>query len=116
VTVAKLPAMTEAELQAEVLKLARMYGWLAFHPHDSRRSTPGYPDLTLVHSVTGALVFAELKTERGRTTREQDTWLTVLGRRHHAFVWRPADLPTIARLLGPAGQRELAGPAGWGGP
>lgn len=40
--------ISEKEFQAQVLDLARLTGWLCYHPHDSRRSAPGFPDLVLV--------------------------------------------------------------------
>jgi VRR-NUC domain len=84
--------MTEDDLQDSILRLARRLGYLAFHPYDSRKSAPGYPDLTLVHTRSGALIFAELKSSEGRVTAEQRTWLAALdapGRL--AVVWRPID-------------------------
>ena len=91
--------MLEGELQRQVIELAQLLGWLCYHTHDSRRSAPGFPDLVLVHEQTGALVFAELKSNSGRVTPEQDRWLTALGRRHIAEVWRPRDLQTGAVAL-----------------
>lgn len=40
-------AMTEGELQQAIIDLARVLGLLIYHPYDSRRSEPGYPDLTI---------------------------------------------------------------------
>src|SRR5687767_3407358 len=93
--------MSERELQAQVIELARMVGWLVYHTHDSRRSEPGFPDLVMVHERSGALLFAELKTTTGRVTMEQDRWLRALAVRGYAFVWRPEHLTdeSIARAL-----------------
>ena len=93
--------MTERDLQAAIVELARTIGWMVYHPYDSRRSTPGYPDLTMVHPRTGAILFAELKTETGKVTDEQDQWLRALAVRGLAFVWRPEHLTdgSIARAL-----------------
>jgi hypothetical protein len=85
-------AMPERDLQAQVLQLAGMLGWLVFHPYNSQRSTPGFPDLVLVHEATGALLFAELKQDGKHPTAEQQRWLDALGQRHDVHVWRPADL------------------------
>lgn len=98
-------AMTEAQLLAAVRRLATALGWRTYHTHDSRRSPAGFPDLTLVRR--GRLVFAELKTERGKTTGEQDAWLADLADVElradnvRAYVWRPRDLldGTIAAVL-----------------
>lgn len=83
----------EREWQQQVIDLARMYGWLVYHTFDSRRSEPGFPDLTLVHS---GVVFAELKTDRGRLSPAQEVWLSRLraaGAEVH--VWRPRDLDDV---------------------
>ncbi len=91
--------MTEAEFQQSVVELARWTGWLMFHDHDSRRNTPGFPDLVLAHPTRG-VIFAELKTATGRLRPEQSRWLEVLA---HAgcetHVWRPADMPAITERL-----------------
>lgn len=84
--------MPEAELQAQVIELATMLGWLEYHTHDSRRSREGFPDLVLVHEATGALIFAELKRDGKRPTAEQYRWLYALERRHAAYIWTPQNL------------------------
>jgi hypothetical protein len=93
--------MTERQLQAAVVELARMLGWLVYHTYDSRRSLEGFPDLVMAHPRSGALLFAELKTARGKATPEQLEWLRVLALRGAAFLWRPADLHdgSISRAL-----------------
>jgi hypothetical protein len=84
--------MTERALQSAVIELARMRGWLVYHTYLSARSEPGFPDLVLVHEQSGALVFAELKSDRGKVTAAQDRWLRALALRGAAFVWRPEHL------------------------
>ena len=85
--------MTEKELQAAVIELARWSGWTYMHITDSRKSAAvGFPDLVLLHQTTGRLLFVELKSEKGRLRPEQVVWLGLLGHRHEALVWRPADL------------------------
>ncbi len=37
----------EGDFQAGVVRLAELRGWLVYHTHDSRRSQPEFPDLTL---------------------------------------------------------------------
>lgn len=91
--------MSESEFQAQVVQLFRLRGWLVYHTHDSRRSTPGYPDLTLV-SKSGHVVFAELKTERNKPTGTQLMWLDRLRKGGaEAYLWRPdmwADIERVA--------------------
>ncbi len=82
---------TERELQALVTEACRWHRLLVYHPYDSRRSEPGYPDLTIVGK---SVLFRELKSARGRVTDAQDTWLRRLAAASaDAAVWRPADWP-----------------------
>ena len=94
-------AMLEDDLQAAVIDLARMLGWLVYHTHDSRHSGKGFPDLVMCHPRSGALLFAELKSVTGRVTPEQDEWLRALAVRGVAFLWRPEHLRdgSIVRAL-----------------
>ena len=88
--------MTEKELQANVVELARLMGWRHYHTYDSRHSPEGFPDLILIR--LGRLIFAELKSEHGRITQTQKDWLEELGlveARSNGTVqvclWRPED-------------------------
>jgi hypothetical protein len=83
--------LTEAQLQAAIIDLCRWTGWLVMHPYDSRRTVPGYPDLTMVNRESGRTMFAELKAENGRLTDAQREWITFLSKRNEAYVWRPSD-------------------------
>lgn len=83
--------LTEREFQSQVIGLASFYGWRHYHTHDSRRSPAGFPDLVLVRGEE--LIFAELKTEKGRVRLEQVEWMAAL---EHVpgvdvFLWRPSD-------------------------
>lgn len=104
------PTMGEEQLLAAVRKLAHLTGWLTYHTHDSRRSERGYPDLTLVHDRQQRTIFAELKTDTGTTTVEQEVWLTALhAAGQETALWRPADLPDLPTIL--RGDRRLTEPA-----
>lgn len=83
--------MTEAQLQDAIVTTARLLGWLVYHTFDSRHSAAGFPDLVLVRGT--ALIFAELKSETGRLSAEQDAWLAALQdtRRVIVAVWLPRD-------------------------
>ena len=82
--------MTEKQLQAAVVKLAKLRLWMVYHTYDSRRSEPGFPDLVLVRN--GRLVFVELKAASGRVTPAQRCWLDALKRAHReVYIWRPRD-------------------------
>lgn len=97
----------------QVLAYARLMGWTAWHDAATNtarrcgscgtiRRTPrnaaGLPDLILVRRPR--VVWAELKSERGRLTDEQKAWLADLGASgQECHVWRPSDWPTIERVL-----------------
>jgi len=84
-------AMTEKDLLEQCRSAAKVLGLLVYHTHDSRRSEPGFPDLVIA-GRRGVLI-RELKTERGRVTLAQFTWLDALITAGvDADVWRPADL------------------------
>ena len=92
-----VPEREKGFLQA-VRELARHAGWLEFHDHDSRKSTPGFPDLVLVKPPS--LVLAELKTARGVLTPAQRVWCAALQACGvEVYVWRPADWPAIVQRL-----------------
>ncbi|MDI3330677.1 MAG: VRR-NUC domain-containing protein [Micrococcus sp.] len=85
--------ITEAQLQGTVEQMATLLGWRWYHTRDSRRSVKGFPDLVMIHPGQGRILWVELKSERGRLSREQRAWINDLdatGAEVH--VWRPADL------------------------
>ncbi len=95
----KPPAVTEAQFQRQVLDLARIFGWTAYHPMLSKWSERGWPDLALVRPPR--IVLAELKRENGKTTVHQDRWLELLRACPgvETFLWRPSDFDAIATVL-----------------
>jgi hypothetical protein len=94
-----LGQLTEREFQNEVLQLAALFGWRPFHPHDSRRSHKGWPDLALLRG--DRLVMAELKSMAGKVRPEQAEWLDELALVPgvESYLWRPSDLGAIAEVL-----------------
>ena len=81
---------SEKQFMAMVIQFAKLMGWAVFHPYDSRRSTSGFPDLTMVRG--NRVLFVELKAATGRLRAEQVVWATTLAAvggtvEHH--VWRP---------------------------
>lgn len=83
--------MREKVLQELVRRTARAFGWGFYHTHNSRHSPAGFPDCVMVKG--GRLVFAELKTDRGKFSEHQTLWLTALRQVPGVEVheWRPAD-------------------------
>ena len=88
---------------AAVTELARARGWMVYHPWRSTKSETGFPDLVMVRPPR--VVFAEMKTEKGRLRKGswnkggtrylpgQDEWLTAFGGCPgvETHLWRPAD-------------------------
>jgi hypothetical protein len=89
---------TERAFQASVVRYARLMGWTCHHHYDSRRSSPGLPDLLLVRRPR--VVWAELKSERGRLTPDQRAWITELRAcGQEAYIWRPSQWQDVERIL-----------------
>lgn len=79
-------------LNEEVRALARQFGLLAYHTHDSRRSAAGFPDWVLVGT---RVLFRELKREGEKPTPAQQAFLDRLAAAGaDVGVWRPIDLLT----------------------
>ena len=91
--------ISEEEFMRSVMKIASECGWRVYHTRDSRRSQAGFPDLTLVR--TGQIIFAELKSQKGRIKKEQQAWLDDLRKNGHVdvYLWRPSDLQDITEKL-----------------
>ncbi len=91
--------VTEREFQGAVIDLARALGWTVYHPWLSVRSAAGFPDLVLVRPPR--VVFAELKTERGRVSPAQERWLALLRACPgvEAYVWRPGEWNSVSAVL-----------------
>jgi hypothetical protein len=112
-------AMSEREFATIFEGMLLRGGWGFYHPHDARRS-----QTTLDYVCWRERVFwAELKTQKGRLS--QDRWVkdrygrmyfikgqkTVVAELRAAgqtvYIWRPSDLPTIARVLFGEGAQVL---------
>lgn len=91
-------AIKEKDFQQTVIQLATYEGWLVYHVYDSRRSAAGFPDLVLVRH--GQVIYAELKTMRGRLSPAQITWRdALLAGDNTWYLWRPADWDAIRAIL-----------------
>ena len=82
--------MSEDELAAEIAKEVKRLGIMSYHPHDSRRDMPGWPDLVLWSR--GGLIYRELKSTLGRVSQDQRLIGASLAQAGADWaVWRPED-------------------------
>jgi VRR-NUC domain len=93
--------LTEKRFQAQVVELARMSGFTTYHTYDSRRSSPGFPDLVIVKKGMGRPIFAELKTNKGKLSEPQEEWKEILEEIPGANykLWRPSSWSEIEQIL-----------------
>lgn len=112
--------MTEKQFQDTVVDLAAVLGWRVHHvkPGMTSRGTwltnvqghVGFPDLVLAHAgFSGrqfgqqmpSIIFAELKSQRGRISDDQQAWADTLtacpGVEY--YVWRPSHMKQITERL-----------------
>lgn len=75
-SVAVAKAMPEKELMQNVLDMARSLGYWCYHTFDSRRSSPGFPDIIAVKGKR--LLALECKRHGKDLTEAQVSWLMKL--------------------------------------
>jgi hypothetical protein len=95
-----LPTATpEGELLHAIRRMAHPLGWSSYHTHDSRKSESGFPDLVLTDGTS--LLMYELKTNTGKPTEEQATWLHLLAHtgKVECGIWRPSQWAEISERL-----------------
>ncbi len=90
--------LTEAQWMRQFRELAQTLGWTFYHPWLSRFSPRGFPDCVICRPPR--LIFAELKTDTGRLTPDQERWIEMLRAcGQEAYVWRPRDWDDIVKVL-----------------
>ena len=100
--------MKEKDFQTAVVDVARRYGWKVHHTRTVQIAgggwvspclDKGFPDLIMVHKC-GRVVAAELKSDKGRTTPEQQQWLKDLyGAGMETYIWRPSNIHHVIETL-----------------
>lgn len=97
--------MNEKEWQELVLHFARLHDWWCFHPYDSKKSAPGWPDLVMIRPPE--FVVVELKTDKGTVTDSQRQVLAALEECGiEAHLWRPSDEAEVFERLKRGGVRK----------
>jgi hypothetical protein len=100
-------ATSERQFLGEVLRAATDLNWLANHQRPARTETgwrtatqghAGFPDIVLCNG--SRVLFVELKSEKGKLTRLQTQWISLLKRCSvEVYVWRPSDWAEILGVL-----------------
>lgn len=95
--------MIEQELLNLIRRAAADLRWLTYHTFRSRKSEPGFPDLTLARDT---VIYSELKGDSGHPLSvKQAEWLLTLHRAgQEVYLWRPADLSFIYQRLARRGR------------
>jgi len=107
-------SVPERVLHRQVVATADLMGWASWHDEATntprkcdrcgeavkrRRNKKGWPDLFLFRG--SRLIVAELKSEKGRVSPEQQEWLDLFRQIPgvEVFVWKPSDWPEILKVL-----------------
>ena len=89
---------SEKELLQMVRQLAKLKQYHVYHTFNSYHSEAGFPDLTIWKDKR--LIFAELKTEKGKLTQEQkDTLESLASTGNEVYLWRPSNWNEITEVL-----------------
>jgi hypothetical protein len=102
---------SEEDFQKKVIDLSHMNGYRVAHFRKARKKngdwiTPvsadgkGWLDLVLVNGDKGDIIFAELKSEKGKMTKEQEEWFIRLSKcSKSVYCWKPSNWDEIIRRL-----------------
>tara|TARA_R110000824_G_scaffold312168_1_gene499276 strand:+ start:508 stop:804 length:297 start_codon:yes stop_codon:yes gene_type:complete len=89
--------VTEKAFQADVIRVAKMLGWLCYHTFDSRRSASGFPDLVLVRE---RILYRELKVGKNKLSPTQELWRdSIMDAGGDWAEWRETDMDDIVADL-----------------
>ena len=99
--------ISEKEFQRTVVEYAHALKYRVYHqldtgkctkcgnPNFSKRIGPGFVDLVIAGH--GRVIFAELKSEKGKLSDAQQAWRDVLEGQYR--LWRPSDWAKIEEVL-----------------
>lgn len=105
--------ISERAFQSQVVRYARLMGWRVWHDNATNapklcrsckqplklpRNEAGLVDLILLRRPR--VVWAELKSERGKVSPEQASFIAELRAAHQeVYLWRPSDWQEVERVL-----------------
>lgn len=104
---ALISTITEKDFQSKITDYASFMGWVWIHQRPGLTQSgrwvtaisgkKGFPDLVLVRE---RVIFAEVKTEKGRLSKEQKEWQAALAEAGaEVYVWRPSGWEEIQKKL-----------------
>jgi len=91
--------ISEKAFEGQIRDLAKIFGWKYYHTWRSIHSSAGYPDCCLVR--LSRLIFAELKSEKGKISPAQQEWLGALTAtgKCEVYLWMPWQINEITAIL-----------------
>ncbi len=92
--------ISEKKFQDTVIELARLCGFThIYHTWNSQNSPAGFPDIVALKGKRQ--VVAELKSEKGKLSKEQKDWLLAFAAvpGNEVYCWRPSDFSEIESVL-----------------
>lgn len=98
-TISRIP-VTERDLREQVRDLCKLFGWKLYFSWTSIHSPRGFPDLVLANPEQKRVIYAELKSEKGKLTEYQREWLETLEAcGQEVYLLRPADIDNFVEVL-----------------
>lgn len=98
-TISRIP-VTERDLREQVRDLCKLFGWKLYFSWTSIHSPRGFPDLVLTNPEQKRVIYAELKSEKGKLTEYQREWLETLEAcGQEVYLLRPADIDNFVEVF-----------------
>lgn len=92
--------ITEKDLREQIRDLCKLFGWRFLFVWTSIHSPKGMLDLLLINKAKRRVLFAELKSETGKMTIEQQEIFDELKAcGQEVYLWRPSQIDEIAEIL-----------------
>jgi len=92
--------VTERDLREWIRDLCKIYHWRFRFTWTSIHSPKGTLDLLLTNREQKRVIFAELKSEKGKMTPEQqETFDDLKACGQEVYLWRPGDIEGVAEIL-----------------